>query len=137
MLFSQKNNKKAKTLLQYLRLSVIIYRYRTRPQGHTSRGFSGALHPQSATVGVMLPLRGGLVRSVPFSEVLKDGSCAIGGCEPCQVGNQAALSGLADVPLRCLSEQEISMSLSKVHRFSGVWPFPEACFSSLKKNNEW
>ena len=34
---------------------------------------------------------------------LKDGSCAIGGCEPCQVGDQAALSGFPDVPRGCLS----------------------------------
>ncbi len=30
--------------------------------------------------------------------VLKNGSCAIGNREPCQVGNQAALSGAPDVP---------------------------------------
>ena len=29
---------------------------------------------------------------------LKSGSCAIGSCEPCQVGNQAALSNKPDVP---------------------------------------
>jgi len=52
------------------------------------------------------------------------------------VGNQAALSGLADVPLRCLSEQEDMMSLSKVHRFSGVWPFPEACFHFSEMKTE-
>ena len=34
--------------------------------------------------------------------MLKNGSCAIEGCEPCQVGNQAALSGLLDVPQGCL-----------------------------------
>ena len=34
---------------------------------------------------------------------LKDGSCAIGGCEPCQVGDQAALSGFPNVPRGCLS----------------------------------
>ena len=30
--------------------------------------------------------------------MLKGGSLAIEGCEPCQVGNQAALSGYLDVP---------------------------------------
>ena len=34
---------------------------------------------------------------------MKDGSCAIGGCEPCQVGDQAALSGFLDVPQGRLS----------------------------------
>ena len=29
---------------------------------------------------------------------MKGGSCAIERCEPCQVGNQAALSRLLDVP---------------------------------------
>jgi len=53
------------------------------------------------------------VRSVPFSEVLKDGSCAIGGCEPCQVGNQAALSGLADVPRGCLSGAKETVNACK------------------------
>ena len=38
------------------------------------------------------------MQSAPFLSVLKDGSCAIRGCESCQVGNQAALSGLSGVP---------------------------------------
>ena len=38
------------------------------------------------------------MQSAPFSSVMKDGSCATRGCEPCQVGNQAALSGLSGVP---------------------------------------
>ena len=33
-----------------------------------------------------------------FPVALRSGSCAIEGCEPCQVGNQAALSNLLDVP---------------------------------------
>ena len=53
------------------------------------------------------------MRSVPFSEVLKDGSCAIGGCEPCQAGNRAALSGLADVPRGCLSGAEEAVNARK------------------------
>ena len=35
--------------------------------------------------------------------MMKDGSCAIGAREPCQVGDQAALSGVVDVPQGCLS----------------------------------
>ena len=34
---------------------------------------------------------------------MKDGSGAIEGCEPCQVGDQAALSGFLDVPQGRLS----------------------------------
>ena len=94
---------KPENILHYLRISVTIIRYRTRLQGHTSRGDSGALYPQSATAGVMLLLRDGFVRPVPFFKALKDGSCAISGCEPCQAGDRAALSGLADVPRGCLS----------------------------------
>ena len=36
--------------------------------------------------------------SAPQLFVLKNGSCAIENREPCQVGNQAALSGNFDVP---------------------------------------
>ena len=36
--------------------------------------------------------------TAPLLFVLKNGSCAIRGCEPCQVGNGAALSGLSGVP---------------------------------------
>ena len=36
--------------------------------------------------------------TAPLLFVLKDGSYAIRGCEPCQVGNGAALSGLSGVP---------------------------------------
>ena len=36
--------------------------------------------------------------TAPLLFVLKNGSCAIRGCEPCQVGNEAALSGLSGVP---------------------------------------
>ena len=42
------------------------------------------------------------MQSAPFSLVLKNGSCAIRGCEPCQVGDQAALSSLSGVPQGCL-----------------------------------
>ena len=40
--------------------------------------------------------------TAPSLSVLKSGSCAIRGCEPCQVGDQAALSGLSGVPRGCL-----------------------------------
>ncbi len=40
--------------------------------------------------------------------VLKDGSCAIGCRESCQVGNQAALSGSSDVPRGRLSRADIA-----------------------------
>ena len=38
------------------------------------------------------------MRSAPYFLVLKNGSCAIKNREPCQMGNQAALSGAFDVP---------------------------------------
>ena len=38
------------------------------------------------------------MRSGALFAVMTSGSCAIGSREPCQVGNQAALSGPADVP---------------------------------------
>ena len=41
--------------------------------------------------------------SAPLAEALTDESCAIVGCEPCQVGDQAALSSCDDVPRECLS----------------------------------
>ena len=44
-----------------------------------------------------------LVWSALISEALTDESCAIVGCEPCQMGDQAALSGCDDVPRECLS----------------------------------
>ena len=36
--------------------------------------------------------------AVPYFSTLKNGSCAIDGCEPCQAGNRAALSSMFDVP---------------------------------------
>ena len=36
--------------------------------------------------------------AVPYYSALKNGSCAIDGCEPCQAGNRAALSSMFDVP---------------------------------------
>ena len=51
--------------------------------------------------------------SAPYFAVLKDGSCAIRGCEPCQVGNGAALSGLSGVPQGCLSGAENAVNACK------------------------
>ena len=69
--------------------------YRAAEQGHTDRGVSGTLYLKSAIAGIMHTIRALLVRSAPFSFVLRDGSRAIAIREPCQVGNQAALSGEA------------------------------------------
>ena len=48
-------------------------------------------------------LRAILVWSALVAEALTDESCAIVGCEPCQMGDQAALSSFDDVPRECLS----------------------------------
>ena len=53
------------------------------------------------------------MQPAPYSSVLKDGSCAIRGCEPCQVGNQAALSGLSGVPQGRLSGAEVAVNVCK------------------------
>ena len=51
--------------------------------------------------------------TAPSVAVMKDGSCAIRGCEPCQVGNGAALSGLSGVPQGCLSGAERAVNACK------------------------
>ena len=51
--------------------------------------------------------------TAPFVAALKNGSCAIRGCEPCQVGNEAALSGLSGVPQGCLFGAEIAVNACK------------------------
>ena len=51
--------------------------------------------------------------TAPSLSVLKDGSCATRGCEPCQVGNQAALSGLSGVPQGRLSGAEGAVNVCK------------------------
>ena len=48
--------------------------------------------------------------TAPLLFVLKNGSCAIRGCEPCQVGNEAALSGLSGVPQGCLFGAEMAVN---------------------------
>ena len=45
--------------------------------------------------------------------VLKNGSCATGSCEPCQVGNQAALSGLSRVPRGSLFGVEVAVTVCR------------------------
>ena len=45
--------------------------------------------------------------------MLKDGSCATRGCESCQVGNQAALSGLSGVPRGSLSGADGTVNVCK------------------------
>ena len=71
-------------------------------EGHTNRGHSGALYPQPAIVGTNSRLEGGVRTAAADSRVLRYGSCAIASREPCQVGNQAALSGFCNVPRGCL-----------------------------------
>ena len=51
--------------------------------------------------------------TAPSFAVLKDGSCATRGCEPCQVGNGAALSGLSSVPQGCLLGAERTVNACK------------------------
>ena len=58
------------------------------------------------------------MRSAPRFLVLKDGSCAIKNREPCQVGNQAALSGAFDVP-----QGHLSGARSAVHACNGIVEF--------------
>ena len=70
----------------------------TAKLGHTSRGISGALYLKSATAGVHSFFEGRSDTAEPCSPALKSGSCAIEPCEPCQVGNQAALSSKFNVP---------------------------------------
>ena len=51
--------------------------------------------------------------TAPFVAAVKNGSCATRGCEPCQVGNGAALSGLSGVPRGCLSGAERAVNACK------------------------
>ena len=46
--------------------------------------------------------------------MLKNGSCATRGREPCQVGNQAALSGLSGVPRGSLFGVEGAVTVCRV-----------------------
>ena len=53
--------------------------------------------------------------------MLKNGSCAIESREPCQVGNQAALSGEFDVPQGCLFGAEAAVNAHKSTVEDGVY----------------
>ena len=53
--------------------------------------------------------------------VLKDWSCAIRNREPCQVGNQAALSGIFDVPQGSLFGAETVVNAHKRTVENGVY----------------
>ena len=81
---------------------------------HTCRGGSGALYLKSAIAGVnSFPEGYSCVDCTAILDVLKNWSCAIRGCEPCQVGNQAALSGLSDVPQGCLFGADVAVTVCK------------------------
>ena len=45
--------------------------------------------------------------TAPLTEAMTDESCAIVGCEPCQMGDQAALSSCDDVPRERLSRADV------------------------------
>ncbi len=64
-------------------------------------------------------LRTAFVWSVPFCLMLTNGSCAIEVREPCQVGNQAALSGIFDVLQECLFR--VRRTVNAHNRFSILW----------------
>ena len=59
--------------------------------------------------------------SAPYLLVLKDGSCAIENREPCQVGNQAALSGAFDVPQGSLFGARNTVNVHKGAVEDGVY----------------
>ena len=48
--------------------------------------------------------------SAPLVDMLTEESCAIVGCEPCQMGDQAALNSCDDVPRGCLSRVDATGS---------------------------
>ena len=52
---------------------------------------------------------------------MKDGSCAMRGREPCQVGNQAALSGLSGVPRGSLFGADVTVTVCKGILDGGVY----------------
>ena len=53
------------------------------------------------------------MQPAPSASVMKGGSCATRGCEPCQVGNQAALSGLSRVPQGRLFGADVVVNVCK------------------------
>ena len=59
--------------------------------------------------------------SAPLAEAMTDESCAIVSCEPCQMGDQAALSSYDDVPRECLSRADATGTrMEGLFRFLGV-----------------
>ena len=66
-------------------------------------------------------MRAILVWSALTEEALTDESCAIVGYEPCQVGDQAALSGCDDVPRECLSRADVKGTRMEGHFDSWVY----------------
>ena len=59
--------------------------------------------------------------SAPLVDMLTDESCAIVGYEPCQMGDQAALSSCDDVPRECLSRADATGTrMEESFRFLGV-----------------
>ena len=59
----------------------------------------------------------------PCLDTLKSGSCAIAHREPCQVGDQAALSGIRSVPRGCLLRVKSLVFAEELVRFFGVWSY--------------
>ena len=53
--------------------------------------------------------------SALLAGVMTDESCAIVGCEPCQMGDQAALSSCDDVPQECLSRADVTRTRMEGH----------------------
>lgn len=58
---------------------------------------------------------------------MKFGSCATGVCEPCQVGNKAALNRISRVPQGCLAELTVEVTDTGGGSKSAAW--------SLKMND--
>ena len=70
-----------------------------------------------------MPFEGSGRAAASTTSPLKDGSRAIGSREPCQVGNQAALSGSAGVPRGRLSRGQILTYACGRCSILDVWPY--------------
>ena len=70
-----------------------------------------------------MPFEGSGRAAASTTSPLKDGSRAIGSREPCQVGNQAALSGSAGVPRGRLSGGQILTHACGRCSILDVWPY--------------
>ena len=100
--------------------------YQAAEQGHTDRGVSGTLYLKSAIAGIMHNIRALYVGTAPFSFVLRNGSRAIAIREPCQVGNQAALSGEAMCREDACFERKKRLTLMCCVRILCVWSYSAA-----------